>query len=188
MNGDFQTVTKGDILFPVSRVLLRNGKPLDLTSYTVKWKMVSDAGTSITAATATGITKHPTYTFTADASTDLIASAAHFVKENDEIVVSNTGGSLPTGLSASTRYFAKEVTSNAFKLSATPGGQAINITGAGTGTHSYYIVGHVTYQMLSAEVNTAGTYWAWFQATDGTNTQHWPSIGRGLRIDVVEAA
>lgn len=189
MARDSHIVTVGDRLFPLSRVLLRNNKPVNLTNYTVKWQMVNDGGSTVTAATTVGITSQPTTTFTASATTNLLTAEGHLVEENDELILSNAGGSLPGGLSAATRYFAKEVTPNAFKLAATPGGSAIDVTSAGTGTHAFYIVGHVTYQFASGEVATSGTYWGWLSAYDGGGlVQHWPDNGRGLRIDIVEVA
>ncbi len=186
---DSHSITIGDRLFPISRILLKNNKPVDLTNYTVKWTLYDDAGTLVTAATTTGVTAQPTTVFTASATTNLLTASEHLVQENDELTVSNSGGALPTGLAASTRYFAKEVSQNAFKVAATPGGSAIDITAAGTGTNSFSLVGHVTYQFATGEVATAGTYWGWFSVIDGANlVQHWPATGRGLRIDVVEAS
>lgn len=189
MARDSHTVTLGDRLFPLSRVLLKNNKPVNLANYTMKWQLVNDSGTTVTAATTVGISTQPTATFTASATTNILSCDGHLVEENDELIVSNAGGALPTGLVAATRYFAKEVTPNGFKLASSPGGAAIDITSAGTGSHSFYIVGHVTYQFASGEVSTAGTYWGWLSAYDGGGLiQHWPADGRGLRIDVVEAA
>jgi hypothetical protein len=53
-------------------------------------------------------------------------------------VVFATTGALPTGLTAGTTYYvvAAGITSTTFSVSATPGGAAINTTGAGSGTHT----------------------------------------------------
>ncbi len=53
-------------------------------------------------------------------------------------VVFSTTGALPTGLTAGTVYYvsATGLTTNAFSVSATVGGAAINTTAAGTGTHT----------------------------------------------------
>lgn len=185
---DSHRVTVADLLYPISRILLKNGKPIDLTSLTVKFEMITDAGVSKIAATATGVTKHPTTTFTASATTDLLTASEHVVQDGDEIVVSNSGGALPTGLAASTRYFARDVSANAFRLATTPGGAVIDITGAGSGANSYYIVGHVQYAFVSAGVDTAGVYWAWFTLLDGSsNTQHVPQDGRRFKVEVIAA-
>lgn len=80
-----------------------------------------------------------TDTFTA-ATSDLITStSAHGLVEGDRIRVSSAG-TLPAGLSAATNYFviASGLTTTAFKVSATSGGSAVDITDTGTGTHTWF--------------------------------------------------
>lgn len=74
-------------------------------------------------------------TFTADASTDVITSASHGYS-NDTVVTVSSTTTLPAPLVAGVRYYVRDVTTNTFKLAATLGGSAINITSAGSGTHS----------------------------------------------------
>lgn len=78
-------------------------------------------------------------TFTA-AVTDIITSTAHGLIEEDLIQVSSST-TLPAGLSASTDYYVRDVTTNTFKVSATKGGTAVDITGTGTGTHTFVLKG-----------------------------------------------
>ncbi len=73
--------------------------------------------------------------FTADDGTDTITLTAHGIAEGTALFVKNSGGALPGGLSASTRYYVINATANTFQLSAILGGSAIDITSAGTGTH-----------------------------------------------------
>ena len=189
MNISPHVVTVGNLLFPLSRILYKDGKPINLASYTVKFAMVDDDGVSVVAETATGVTAHPTTTFTADATTDRLTANGHPVSDGDEIIVSNSGGSLPGGLAASTRYFARDVSANAMRLAAVPGGSAIDITSAGSGTHSLYVVGHVQYAFAAADVDTAGVFWGWFVLLDGSsNKQHVPQEGRRLKIEIVAAS
>jgi hypothetical protein len=55
----------------------------------------------------------------------------------DAAVVFTTSGALPTGLTASTTYYVKEVlTENTFTVAATKGGTVINTSSAGSGTHT----------------------------------------------------
>ena len=78
-------------------------------------------------------------TFTA-ATSDLITStSAHGLIAGDRIRFSSTT-TLPAGLSAATNYFviASGLTSTAFKVSATSGGSAVDITDTGTGTHTWF--------------------------------------------------
>lgn len=71
-------------------------------------------------------------TATADASTDVITSNAHGLIAGTEILIRTGTGVVPTGLTAGTHYFVRDVTANSFKLSASSGGAAIDITAAGT--------------------------------------------------------
>lgn len=175
----------GSILLPLNAIIYRGDDPLDLGSYTVKFLMEDSAGTSVVAESTTGVTAQPTQTFTASATTDLLTKVAHGVKYGDQIVVSNSGGALPTGLSASTPYFAVDVTPNAFGLTTLPGGQKIDITGAGTGTHSFYIVGSVQKVFLAADVDTAGRYPAWFSVYSGSDFASAPVAKEGLTVEVL---
>lgn len=82
-------------------------------------------------------TKKKSQNFTAEADDDTITSAAHNLSNGDIIQVSNSGGALPTGLSASTNYYVIEATTNTFKLSASLNGAAIDISTDGTGTQTF---------------------------------------------------
>lgn len=71
---------------------------------------------------------------TAEAATDLITAYAHGLQTDQRVfVMSAPGAVLPTGLAENTAYFvlAAGLTADAFKLSATSGGAAINITANG---------------------------------------------------------
>lgn len=75
--------------------------------------------------------------FTADAGTDTLTSVAHGMSNGTVIAVSSST-SLPGGLSASTIYYVIGATADTFQVSLSSGGSAVNITGAGTGTHTYF--------------------------------------------------
>lgn len=71
---------------------------------------------------------------TIDAATDLVLSKGHGVTTDDRVYVSAVNGeALPTGLSATTLYFvlAAGLTADAFALSTTSGGAAVNVTVSG---------------------------------------------------------
>lgn len=70
--------------------------------------------------------------FTADTTTDVLTAAGHGFSDTDVSQVMTLAGVLPTGLSATTNYYVRDATANTLKLSATSGGSAIDITGAGT--------------------------------------------------------
>lgn len=71
---------------------------------------------------------------TADATTDLITSYAHGLTTDNRVQVFDTfGQGIPTGLTEGQLYFvlASGLTTDAFKVSATSGGAAIDITASG---------------------------------------------------------
>jgi hypothetical protein len=91
----------------------------------------------LTGSRGLNIPSRLTSTFTANHATDTCASTGHGLANNDPLRVENAGGALPAGLSAGTTYYVVNVTTNTFQLSVTHGGAAINITDAGTGTHTF---------------------------------------------------
>lgn len=62
---------------------------------------------------------------------------SHGLQAGQPIVFSTTG-TLPTGLTAGTVYYviADDITANTFKVSATSGGTAVTVSGAGSSTHA----------------------------------------------------
>lgn len=77
--------------------------------------------------------------FTADDTTDVITITGHGYANGDRIRVSNAGGALPAGLAADTTYFVLNVTANTFQVSLSLNGAVVDITDAGTGTHTAFI-------------------------------------------------
>ena len=83
----------------------------------------------------TPVSKVTTVTIS-QASPGVITKVAHGLAANDPVVFT-TSGTLPTGLTAGTKYFVKTVLdADTFTVSATAGGAAINTSSAGSGTHS----------------------------------------------------
>lgn len=78
--------------------------------------------------------------FTATAATDVVAVAGHGYFTGDQVVLANSGGALPAGLAAATYYYVIKVDDDSLKLASSlanaVAGTAIDITGAGTGTHT----------------------------------------------------
>lgn len=179
------TRTKGDTRTPIGALLVQGGKPVDLAGKTVSVIVEQNDGESEQAETSTGVTAHPTFTFTADVNNNWILHNDHRVKPGDQIVVSSTT-TLPGGLTASTRYFARDVEDNCFRLAATRAGTAIDITSAGTGTHIYYVVGSVQYTPAAEVVDAAGVYWVWFVVAESGADDHFPHDGRKLMLVVVD--
>lgn len=82
--------------------------------------------------------------FTA-AATDIVTANAHGMSEGDIIQVTTSGVDLPAGLALATDYYIIDPTTNTFKVSANRGGSAVDITDAGTGTHTYHLKGKSIY-------------------------------------------
>jgi len=104
------------------------------TAYLNKWinlTYVKLSGVKVRKATAGG-------DFTANATTDKLSDVAHGLLNGDTIYVSNSGGALPGGLVDGTKYYVINKTADDFEVSLTLGGTKVDITDAGTGTHSWY--------------------------------------------------
>lgn len=70
---------------------------------------------------------------TASASGDYIECDQHGLVDDQEIVFrAATGGSVPTGLTEGTTYYAQVSSTSRFQVAATVGGAAINLTTAGS--------------------------------------------------------
>lgn len=75
-------------------------------------------------------------------ATDLITSAGHGLQNGDIVQFTNSGGALPTGISALTNYFIINATTDTFQVTATPASTtAVNFTTDGTGTNSFNLKG-----------------------------------------------
>lgn len=73
------------------------------------------------------------------ASPGVFTRVAHGLIEGEQIFLKTTGA-LPTGLAVDTPYYiiAAGLTADAFQVSATRGGAAINTSGSQSGTHTLY--------------------------------------------------
>lgn len=107
---------------------------------------------------------HTTYsnTFTADAGTD-ICTAAATVPNTGTAVVLTTTGTLPAGLSTGTVYFVEKLSSTTFSLATTianaNASTAIDITDAGTGTHTISTVEPATINHIVKDPRTGEKFW-----------------------------
>lgn len=76
---------------------------------------------------------------TVDATTDTFTATSHGLAANDTVLF-ETDGTIPTGLTADQQYYviSSGLTANAFKVSITLGGSAVDITNAQTSSnHSF---------------------------------------------------
>jgi hypothetical protein len=174
----------GDTQHAIKAICYLRDNPFDWTGQTATVVLEEEIGTAIVEAGT--VTAHPTQTFTAGATyePDYLECNGHGAKNGDQVVVA-TSGTLPTGLAASTRYYVVEAIPNAFKVSRTPGGQAVDITASsGSGTHTFYIVGSIQYAFDAAEVDTASPLRGWFVGTSGAKTTTFPDTKQGFTVDL----
>jgi hypothetical protein len=79
--------------------------------------------------------------FTA-ATTDILSDTAHGLSSSDIVWVTNSGGALPAGLAVTTNYWVDKIDANTFYLATSEANRAagtyVDITGTGTGTHTWH--------------------------------------------------
>lgn len=95
--------------------------------HTVRWAGLWGGGTFKGYAPNGGSPKE----FQADATSDVVTVPAHGYSNTDTIVF--YGGTVPSPLVEGTIYFVRDATTDTFKVAATSGGAAIDLTGAGAG-------------------------------------------------------
>jgi len=113
------------------------GAPIALNSNTeVKFEILDSDGRLVRRSSKAEVVD------SVDTVNDKLAIAGHGYSDGDVVQLTTTG-TLPAGLSLVTNYYVKDSNSANFKLSASLGGAAIDITDAGSGVHSVSGVGMV---------------------------------------------
>jgi hypothetical protein len=97
----------------------------DVPACTVKWIGFWNSGTFVGCAPNGGATPK---NFMAVASTDLVYSSGHGWSDTQKIAFFN--GTPPGGLTEGTTYFVRDATTDTFKVAATSGGAAIDLSSA----------------------------------------------------------
>lgn len=113
------------IATPPTGWLIEDGSLVNITTYPDLWDVIKfnfGAGSGLTC--------------TFDYITDTVIRSGHSLGAGT-IVVFETTGTLPTGLSTLTKYYVINPTSSTFQLSLTEGGAAVDFSSNGTGTHDY---------------------------------------------------
>ena len=162
-------------------VRYRDSGPVDLSAFTTKITIEQEDGTAVVTQATTGLTVQPTQTFTASASTDQCTCYSHGLQNGDQVLLTTTT-TLPAGLSLATRYCVVNRNDLTFQLADTPYGAPINITDAGTGTHSFAVVGSGQY--LPQSTYAVGLYRVWIELV-GSTTAIIPERAYGFEIEVV---
>ena len=126
----FAGLTQGFGSATPSGYLLCAGQSVSQSTYSSLFAVLNPSTTSVT------------FTF---ASPGVVNITGHGLVSGDPVAFSSTG-TLPTGITAYTTYYviAAGLTANAFEISASQGGSAINFTGTNTGTNSCYRVPYGT--------------------------------------------
>lgn len=98
-------------------------------------------------------------TFTANSSsvnisTNVITINAHEFSNGDPVVYSNGGGTSIAGLTTTDTYYIINAAANTFKLAATPGGAAIDLTSVGAGASQSFSTSVTADSFIS---NSGGT-------------------------------
>lgn len=87
-----------------------------------------------------------------NASPGVVTKTAHGLADGNQIYFTTTG-SLPTGLTANTKYFVKNATANTFEVSATLWWTSINTSSAWSGTHTLFSANFYTVGQTGWEIN-----------------------------------
>jgi len=96
---------------------------------------------------------------TIDVTTDLFTSVDHGLVVDDQITLSATDGSLPTGLSNNTTYYvvSNGLTVDTFRVSDTPGDTSyIDVSGDSSGTYQFLRQGSTEIDIIDFSANRLG--------------------------------
>lgn len=121
------------------------------TGETVRWLGLWGAGVFKGYAPNAGSPKE----FIATASTDVVTCPAHGYVDTNKVVF--YGDTTPAGLTEGTVYFVRDATTDTFKVAATAGGAAIDITSAGG---SACVVSTITEELYGGGGTHTVTTWA----------------------------
>ncbi len=123
---------------------------------------------------------HEEKSVTVDDTTDTFGVVDHGYDDGDTVQFS-TDDTLPAGLSANTTYYIINSTTNTFKVSASYGGVAVDITDAGTGNQSVAMI--VNLQKYHGDVILASKIFTANFTTDVfTSANHGYSDGDIVRV------
>ena len=130
----------------------------DIVGYEVRFKRGTLPTNIIEFDVATDIVRVKTATVVG------IKTNQHLLTVGEEIVFAASSGTLPTGITAGTTYFvaSEGFNSTEFKIAATAGGAAINLTGTATGT--YNVSGPAA---LATRLNLSASWGAGIALTSG---------------------
>jgi hypothetical protein len=123
--GGASTTVPPGVLVPYTGFILpdgylwANGQAHSRTTYADLYAATNKTGTATITIATPGV----------------VSWAGHGLSESWPVKFSTTGA-LPTGITAGTTYYLKSVTTDTFRLAATPGGSDINTSGSQSGVHT----------------------------------------------------
>lgn len=117
---------------------------------TVRWLGLWNGGAFVGYAVNAGVPRE----FFADATTDVITSPSHGYVDTNKIVF--YGDTVPAGTTEGTVYFVRDATTDTFKVAATAGGAAIDLTGVGG---SACVVSNITEEVYGGAGTHTVTSW-----------------------------
>lgn len=91
-----------------------------------------------------GVNSAIAFTVNTGTSTVNLTAAAHGLSAGQTVFLSNTGGALPSPLSAAQRYWVRNPTTNTFQVSTTPSGSVVTLLSNGSGTNKVSQYGKFT--------------------------------------------
>lgn len=110
-------------------------------------------------------------------ATERVNKVAHGLTDGTKIMFSNSGGALPTGLSAITVYYVVNKNADDFQVSLTVGGAAVTFSDDGSGTNQYHTLTQT--KCFDTMISAA--------ATNSDATPYPVQMGRGLCSDRIWA-
>lgn len=125
-----------------------------------EFQLLNPTGSSVNSLSG-GTTGLRTYTTPTKSVTISFASPAVFTVASGDLPANTTQielfttGTLPTGLSTNTIYYVVNASGTTFNVSLTSGGTAINTTAAGSGTHTFGILGSIGNLVLDGTLSVA---------------------------------
>lgn len=146
--GATQTVAAADYIVdkPNNRIRL---------AYNESWPSSRGAPDSVTVRYVAGLVAP----FTVVPGTDACTAKGRTFTDTERVRVFNTKDLLPTGLAKDTDYFIRDASGSTFKLAATSGGTAIDITTTGSGLHYVSSRGFTGFQNLRAAILLQLSHW-----------------------------
>ncbi len=130
-DGSNEQVQNSTVSFSVAN---RDDSTVTISTVDTTHKTLLATGGTLTPVTYTVINSPKTYTFSSITSNYIYLTTEHRLRRGDMVTFSNSGGALPTGISAATQYYVRDTDSpDMFKISTTPNGTALSVSG-GSGT------------------------------------------------------